>query len=136
MAENHLLAKSEQNLKAAALLLSEEYYAPAVHTGYYSCLQKVKYILMEYYPEDFEKLGTLKSDGTGNSHMDYIRTLAKWLRRSDEDDAFEFDRKMKQLKNYRITSDYSQNAVVESDAVKTLGIAEKVHTIIKTHMHF
>lgn len=64
---NHLLEKSKENLISAKLLIDSGFYNSSLHCAYYSCLQLIKYVLIEfhdYYEFDFDNDSTKNKGGT------------------------------------------------------------------------
>ena len=87
-----LLKKSHENYNAVTYLIDVKCFASAVHCGYYSCIQKIIYILKEFYTDEYE-LGLKQiQGGHGNRHKFYIEEFSGRL----SDDRRE-RRKMKNL---------------------------------------
>ena len=93
---------------AQHLLLDKEQFAPSVHCGYYSCFQKITYLLSEYYPD---ALKTIEEDGAGqkkgNLHNKTIQLFRKIHETVfDRAEAREVGRDLNDLKALRIKADY------------------------------
>jgi hypothetical protein len=129
-----LLFKSKQNETALSYLIDQSLFSPAVHCGYYSCLQKVMYIWENYYGETQDEVNKIVKS-KGSSHGYYIRELsAKLSNDFDRIDGKDFERKMIDLRNYRLESDYKKIEITENTARKMKNYVSTVHSIIKTHM--
>ena len=128
-----LLQKSAQNNTALIYLIERELFAPAIHCGYYSCMQKLMYILEEYYDVTPEKVNDLVRS-RGSSHGHYIREIYHYLIRRDKGDARTFNRKMLGLKELRLSSDYRKEEIDQAKAEKAHEYVSSIHRIIKKHM--
>lgn len=134
-----LLEKSEQNRIACIELIERNLYAPSVHCGYYSCLQKIIHILQHFFTEEYEYEMQLYSSGQkGNLHKIYFQLfhsmLQATLSRNAREDLRELKRKFKDLKSYRIDSDYGEVEITESDIEKVKHLTDRIHLLIKRHV--
>jgi len=113
-----LLVKSEHNWEAALFLESHKKLSPAVHCCYYSCYQKIIYVLKEYFTEEYERIEEDKG-----SHRRTISTFLRCLREKDvttKEGNTDFKRSMNALKAFRMASDYEDSLIDqrEFDEVK------------------
>ena len=110
-----LRQKSDFNLDAAKVLLEQNLFAPSVHCSYYSCFQLLKYTIHDFFGEDYEKQANNISTTKQKTHqyvINYITNKLKTLAGSQE--SRDFKRKINDLKQFRIESDY-ENIEVSFD---------------------
>jgi len=94
-----LLKKADHNFLAVDFLIDKTLLAPAVHCAYYSCFQKIDYILREFYTEEREQLHQMMLGGKGNLHGNTIKEFIRLFRKKfDRQDGFELDDMLKELK--------------------------------------
>ncbi len=130
-----LLKKSDQNRHATDFLIDKMLYAPAIHCGYYSCFQKIVYILIDYYPDDYDFIQQqIKERRKGSLHGSCIKAFIGRFRPFDRRDALDLDTMLNDLKGFRINSDYNDDEVKPADANKVKEIVDKTHFLIKRHM--
>jgi len=134
-AMSFLLEKSNQNRIAIDLLLDKNLLAPAIHCGYYSCFQRIVYVLKEYYPEDLERIETEVKGRRGNLHGNCFKEFSSRFRREfDKKSSFEIDDLLKQLKGFRQKSDYNDEEITENEVKKVKEYVAKVHYLIRHYM--
>lgn len=136
---SHLLDKSKFNEEAALLLKEREYFAPAIHCRYYSCIQKFIYILKEYFTEEYEAgLKSLKG-GHGNRHSFYIKELTGRLPTITQKpipckrDITTLRTKMRDLRNLRIESDYNETEITKDLITTAESHFTEIQKLIKRH---
>jgi len=114
-----LREKSKFNLEAAEVLINENLYAPSVHCSYYSCLQRIKSILPEYYAISFNQIDLNVRAGTENEHGYLIRFISKQIRETFGSDEYaKFKRDIGDLKEFRIHSDYKDIQITSDQSNK------------------
>jgi uncharacterized protein (UPF0332 family) len=123
-----LLEKSKQNKAAFAFLKNKGSNAALVHCGYYSCFQKMKYILKEYYTPEFNNIHLLLDQRRkGSTHNEYIKEfIRQYTKLTDKKQAHDIGNKIKQLKAFRMEADYEDKQLVSDDVI------ESVEKIIET----
>lgn len=116
-----LLKKSEQNIEAAELLISNKFYASSVHCSYYSCLQLMTYIVLT---EDVMTESQLEK--SKRSHEDLITITYDFLRERTDDfyESRQIKNKISDAKGSRKRADY-QNSEID------LVMSEKVFKEMK-----
>ncbi len=106
------------------------YYTAAVHCAYYSCYQKVIYILQEYYKDRYAAVGI---SGSG-SHKQLITEFVGCLYRSFKEHKKEItllNRYLADLKTFRHKSDYKADVISSDDMTIVQGHLEEIRRIIK-----
>lgn len=119
--------KSEFNIDAAEHLLHKSLYAPSVHCSYYSCYQLLKYTINDFFSVDYGKQSETIASTKQNSHqyvLNYIVTELRGFTNTKE--SLGFKRLFKDLKQFRIESDYEN---MEVDSVKGNSAFDKAKEI-------
>jgi Ran GTPase-activating protein (RanGAP) involved in mRNA processing and transport len=130
-----LLEKANQNHLAIDFLIDKKLLAPAVHCGYYSCFQKIDYVLKEFYTDERDQLHQKVLGGKGNLHGNTIKEFTSLFRRKfDRSEGFELDDMLKELKEFRKKSDYDDEEITEVQIEKVKQYVTKIHRLIKKHM--
>lgn len=110
-----LRLKSDFNIDAASSLLKQNLFAPSVHCSYYSCFQLLKHTIKEFFDVDYETQAMNISATKQKTHqyvVNYITNELKSLASLVE--SRDFKRKINDLKQFRVESDY-ENIEVSSD---------------------
>lgn len=123
-----LLKKSEQNRIAVIRLKEFELYAPAIHCCYYSCFQKIIFILKDYFEDRYSQFNKQDKD----SHVS-ILTIFKdcYQDHIDKDNALQIIRRIKQLKVLRKRSDYDDEMITKEIMEKADEYAKEILELIK-----
>lgn len=131
-----LLQKSYDNycaftlLKERGVTKNENYYTAAVHCAYYSCYQKVIYILQEFYEDRYAAVGI---SGSG-SHKQLITEFVGCLYSSfkgHRKDITQLNRYLTDLKVFRHKSDYQTDIISSNDIGIVQDYLEEIRRIIK-----
>lgn len=110
-----LRQKSDFNLDAAKVLLEKNLFAPSVHCSYYSCFQLLKYTIHDFFGEDYEKQANNISTTKQKTHQYVINYIINKLKTfASIKESRDFKRKINDLKQFRIESDY-ENIEVSFD---------------------
>ncbi|MCI4648921.1 hypothetical protein [Phaeodactylibacter sp.] len=131
-----LLSKSHDNY-CTFLLLTEHgetenanFHTAAVHCAYYSCYQKLIFILKEHYTNRYAELNT-RTSGTHNLFIsECVGCLAGTFKKRARD-ITKINRQLKQLKAIRQKSDYEDEKVSIADIEKVKQYLEAFRRIIK-----
>lgn len=128
--------KSEFNIKAAEQLLKDAYYAPSVHCSYYSCFQLLKYTIKDFFNIDYETQAVNMSVIGQKSHQYVVNYIAKELVSFVPlEESRKFKRTIKDLKQFRIESDYEN---LEIDLVKgndAFNKAQEIRSYVIKNFH-
>lgn len=122
-------AKSEENTKAAQLLISNKLYASSVHCSYYACFQLIIHVLLEKF--DYDHV----DEGGQGSHNIVLNKFQSYLEISDSrQKAKWFTDDIYDLKRFRNTADYSgekvdTNFLADVDSLYTK-ISKKLNSMI------
>lgn len=128
--------KSEFNIKAAEQLLKATYYAPSVHCSYYSCFQLLKYTIKDFFNIDYETQAVNMSKIGQKTHQYVVNYIAKELVSFVPfEESRNFKRTIKDLKQFRIESDYEN---LEIDLVKgnaAFNKAQEIRSYVIKNFH-
>lgn len=138
---SYLKTKSEYNLLAAEILIEKGLHAPSVHCSYYSCFQLSKYALKQFsgidYKRQEEELAQLKQTRSGKigTHEYVINKLGNEIRNCSKEAYLTFTNHIKELKKFRIESDYDNIAVTDEQSVKSLRLSTELFQLLKLNCH-
>lgn len=127
-----LLIKSEQNLKAATLLINNGLYAPSVHSSYYSCFQKLKHVIASAYNCDYDDIDKELREFNRNRNKGHVASheflidfkLSKFIQRENLD--HRLINNLNELKRYRKQSDYENVSIREKESRSVLLLTNEV----------
>ncbi|MBA5649998.1 HEPN domain-containing protein [Bacteroides fragilis] len=128
--------KSDLNISAAEFMLEKNMYCSVCHPAYYSCLQLMKYYIKNKLDIDYERQATdTSSTYHGDSHRYIITIIRQKLKESiNKEVARVFDSQIKDLKNWRITSDYSHEDVNRDQCIDAIRIAKEIRKTITNNI--
>lgn len=128
-----LKAKSEFNIDAAQLLIDKSLYAPSVHCSYYSCFQLMKFTMKEIFGITYDELAQRVSvKSTGGTHTYVTNFFNKEVKsRYGTFEYSDFNRKLKDLKEFRESSDYEDVEIDIDKGTKALKNATEIRTFIQ-----
>ena len=123
--------KSDFNIHAAERLLQETYYAPSVHCSYYSCFQLLKYTIKEFFNVDYvTQAVNISSSGQG-THQYVINYVTSELRKFVSLEEYRnFKRTIKDLKQFRLESDYDDIEIDSDKGNKAFNKAKEIRTYL------
>lgn len=133
---SYLEQKSNFNIDSAKELISLSYYAPSVHCSYYGCFQFMKYSLKNYNGTSYQEIEQnclSYPRGTHGYIIDNILTILKNKIR-DTTEYANIKRKIKDLKAFRVKSDYLNLQILNDDASKSLDFSESIIKTIKINI--
>jgi uncharacterized protein (UPF0332 family) len=131
-----LQEKSNLNFDAAALLLDKGLYAPSVHCSYYSCLQLLKFAINDFFGIDYSTLSSNIATLKTNSHQYIVNFVYSELKKNVQiDEARKFKHTIKDLKNYRVESDYHDIDIDSEKGYKAYEKAKELRGYLKEMFH-
>jgi uncharacterized protein (UPF0332 family) len=129
----NLRSKSELNLTAANYLCQEKLFAPAVHCSYYSAFQIMKFVIKDFFgcnyeaqEEEHKLLKTKKATKDIGTHEYIIKKFGDAVHDLSLTDYIFFNRRIKDLKKYRIDSDYKDVKIEEKEGVQSYVFSQEV----------
>ena len=128
-----LADKSDQNFKAALLTRDSKLFSPSIHAAYYSCLQKMLFILERDYTTSYEHIVQWCREKGTSIHNHCIDSLSEELRKKDKGAAASFKGRMRDLKGFRENSDYSSKEVLEHHVKDAHSLCNEIHKLINKH---
>jgi len=133
MIVSKLRQKSDFNIDAADILITKDLYAPSVHCSYYSCFQLLKYTINVFFGIDYKKLkeDIACSNPHKGTHQYVINFIYKELSSlTNIKESQNFRRKINDLKQFRIESDYEEIEVLSDQGKKAYELAKMIRTYI------
>lgn len=124
------------NIDSAQELIKMNYYAPSVHCSYYGCFQFMKYTLKNYNQTTYKYIEQECLNSPSGTHGYIINNTLSILKSKIKDNR-EFanvKRKIKDLKTFRIKSDYFNEQILIDDAAKSLEFSEIIIRTVKTNL--
>lgn len=128
-----LKEKSEFNFASAQLLIDNYLYAPSVHCSYYSCFQLMKFTMNNFFDIGYDKLNTRISVSTlGGTHSYVIHFFNNAVKKKNGYfDYRDFSRKLKDLKEFRESSDYDDVEITIDKSQKAKEYATDIRQYIQ-----
>ncbi len=128
-----LKQKSEFNIDAANYLINKaNLYAPSVHCSYYSCLQRLKFLIKDYYKITYDEQDIIRKKRNQRTNQFIIKFIVLELKK-DGFDRREERRFSRNIKELREQADYQDIEIDISQSQKAYSIAKEVLTFIKTN---
>ncbi|HQW69559.1 MAG TPA: HEPN domain-containing protein [Flavobacterium sp.] len=131
-----LKAKSEDNISSAKELIELKYYGSSVHCSYYGSFQYMKFALRKYKNTSYEKIEADCLGHRSGTHGYIYDNILLALRSKIQDsrDYVYIKRIAKDLKTFRINSDYFNIKISLDDAEKSIKFSEEIITSIKKNI--
>lgn len=129
---SNLIQKSNFNIDAAEKLIIDSLHAPSVHCSYYGCFQFLKHTLKNYKKITYEFIEDECKAYSGGTHGYIIdKCLNEFRSKVDFNTFKEVKRNIKDLKSFRIDSDYFDIAIIIDESEKALALSKGIITEIK-----
>lgn len=131
-----LKEKSKFNIDAAEFLLKKQLYAPSVHCSYYSCFQLLKYTIKDFCGIDYDTQAANILKSKQNTHQYVINYVTSELEKFVEFEKIrKFKKTLKDLKQFRIESDYENIEVNIDKGESALNKAKEIRSYLITNFH-
>ena len=130
-----LKQKSEFNITAAENLVSLSLYAPSIHCSYYACFQLMKYALREFEGISYDDIDKVVSTSTFSEHSYIHKKIQDSIYGADKREYAEFKRKLKDLYDFRIRSDYKNEEILLDPANRALRFSKELISYMKENFH-
>lgn len=129
---SNLFQKSKFNIDAAEELINKSLHAPSVHCSYYGCFQFLKYTLKNYKNLTYDYIEEQCKIYAGGTHGYIIDCCLSEVRKKASFDTFkEVKRNIKDLKHFRIDSDYYNIEIIIDESEKSLALSKGIIAEIK-----
>lgn len=126
---SEILNKSRQNEAASSLLIRNYFYASSIHCIYYSCFQKLLFLVRRHGYEN-EESWYLSKDKKKGSHNRTIGSFLSLMRDKGVDGVLSMDREIQSLKRDRGLADYEEAKITEKIVHVCMDRAHKINSII------
>jgi hypothetical protein len=128
--------KSKFNIAAAELLIEKDLYAPSIHCSYYSCLQKIKSTFPSFFGITYNQIDINIASGNKNEHTYLISFIEEQIFSNVGDFEFRnFHNNIKDLKQFRVESDYKNIEVTSDQSKKALNKAVEINKLLSNIFH-
>jgi hypothetical protein len=135
---SHLQSKSNDLVKAAALLHNEKLFPAVAHPAYYSCYQQMKHIWIYSMRKTQRDLDALCRVSNAGVHKSLINEMGEHMKatgkRERQRNAHEFKSKILQLRKLRVSADYENAPFDSADSQSAMRLAADVAQILKNYM--
>jgi uncharacterized protein (UPF0332 family) len=126
-----LRQKSDFNIDAADLLLAKNLFASSVHCSYYSCFQLLKFTIKEFCGVDYELQSVNASNSNQKTHQFVVNYISNELKSYVSfQESRDFKRKINDLKQFRVESDYENIEVNFDKGNEALSRAKELRAYI------
>jgi uncharacterized protein (UPF0332 family) len=121
------------NLEAAKELIRNNFYASSVHCSYYACFQLMMFKLVQNLSITYDDL---KNRSKGESSHEYVSNeiMEILTKKSGLTIMQDFKRQYKQLKRFRLDSDYHDILIDSAGSSHALRCSEELLRMIKKHL--
>jgi uncharacterized protein (UPF0332 family) len=128
-----LKEKANFNFEASKRLIELNLYAPSVHCAYYSCFQLIKFIIKDFFEKDYDKQDQEILSQNSNSHTYAINYIIYELKKNKFDIKKErdFSRQIKDLKQFRVESDYHNTEITLDKSKKAFEYAQNTRLFLQ-----
>ena len=125
--------KSDINIDAAEILFNKSLFAPSVHCSYYSCFQLLVYTYIRKLKIDCKTFSQNVAVSKQNTHSYVTFFMEQELNKlPDRKESRSIIRKFKDLKQFRVESDYYEINVDVDKGDSALRIAKEIRYFINT----
>jgi uncharacterized protein (UPF0332 family) len=123
---NPLKIKSEQNFTAATLLYDKALYAASIHCSYYGVFQLIKLSVHNFFGLSEHEIQKECSSLKAGTHQFIVNHVFNELQQAKVEDAYMYKKVVKDLKEHRSTSDYSDIEIDQKMCEKALAMSEEL----------
>jgi hypothetical protein len=129
---SYLREKSGFNISAAEELINNSIYASSVHCSYYGCFQFLKYTIKNYKNFSYDYIENECFNYAGGTHGYIIDTCLNEYRKKVNLNSYkDLKRNIKDLKEFRISSDYYNLEISIDQGEKSLSLSKSIIAEIK-----
>ena len=128
---SNLKQKSAFNYTAAELLIEKSLYAPSVHCSYYACFQLLKHIINEFFGVDYVAQAQQISSSGQQTHQYVVNFISDELKElAGFEESRRFKRTIKDLKQFRVESDYQDIEIGSDQGNKAFNKAKEIKSYL------
>lgn len=124
--------KSDMSFKSINKLLTELLFNASVHCSYYSCVQYILHILSSHLNMEDDEINNLNLTTTISTHKYLRTTIYNSLRQINPEYAVDFNDDIGTLMGRRVTADYKNEVIFETEARELRDLAYSTLTMLKT----
>ncbi|MFN3753131.1 hypothetical protein [Flavobacterium sp.] len=132
---SNLFQKSKFNIDAAEELIKKSLHAPSVHCSYYACFQFLKFTLKNFQNLTYDYIESECRIYPGGTHGYIIDNCLNEFRKKVDFSKFkDIKRELKDLKDFRIDSDYYDKEIIIDESEKCLALSKNIISEIKKNL--
>ena len=132
---NPLKVKSELNFTAATLLYDKALYASSIHCSYYGVFQLIKLSIHDHFGLSDQEINIKCSSNKTGSHQFIVNHVFGELQQAKVIDAYMYKKRVKDLKEQRAASDYSEIEIDQEMCKKALVMSEDLKYYLTKHLN-
>jgi len=125
---SYLKRKSEFNDEAAQLLFDKSLYAPSIHCAYYSCFQLIKHIIQDKLGVSFKAQDKEIRAFNTTAHVYALSKIKKKVKEVDRPGFIFVNRRLGDLREFRINSDYNDLQIDSELSEKAIRYARDLNS--------
>tara|TARA_R110000868_G_scaffold410496_2_gene698666 strand:+ start:397 stop:810 length:414 start_codon:yes stop_codon:yes gene_type:complete len=129
-----LLRKSNLNLKASSILISNNIFDSSIHCAYYSTVQLMLHLLRSEFKKSDSDVDSESEQGSRNEkgfHNWLSNFFIKELMKKDFMLTRDFNKFVTTLKSSRVKADYKNLEIKESVAKQNLDLAKQINQLLQ-----
>jgi hypothetical protein len=138
---SHLQSKSNDLVKAAALLHNEKLFPAVAHCSYYCCVQQMKHILLHSLHKTERDLmekrikhnRQVRKGAELGAHEFLINEIGILIEAKNSADSRTFFNDIGKLKKLRVSADYLDSKFDEKQSHESLRISNKIVPILQKY---
>jgi hypothetical protein len=124
--------KSDESYIAAKLLIDNKHFSSSVHCSYYSCIQLMKYILIDLEGKTEDDLLAEQQLNKEHSHEYLINYFIKLLQQNGVYKTYRNSiGELPKLKVLRVKADYKAINIIEEEAIQAHSLSKKITTDLR-----
>lgn len=124
---DYIIEKSNFNIDSAKYLIENNCYASSVHCSYYACFQYMKHKLKICQNTTYSEIELACKNHISGTHVYIIDGILNYLKNKiGLSEYTTLKRRIKDLKQFRIDSDYYNLQILIDEASKSLKFSEEI----------
>jgi uncharacterized protein (UPF0332 family) len=130
-----LKQKSEFNLAASKQLIDSSLYAPSIHCAYYACFQLMKVALNRFCGKTYGDIDAWVASNKKSEHSYVQQEILHSIHDYDVNSYSNFNRKLKDLYNFRVNADYKDIEIKIDEASSAFDTSIELTNYMKENFH-
>ena len=126
---SRLKEKSNINHESASILIARNLHASSIHCSYYSIFQLLKYVVHELTGDSYDEIANKTRRSGKGTHLYIKDEILKFVRDNRQEYRF-FKNSIKDLKHFRVQSDYEDIDIDSGKSNESLRLATELREFI------